>query len=87
MSDNGGLPIVARNAPFSGYKGTLWEGGIHVPLLVRWPGRIPPGMVSDALVAGMDLFPTIVTLAGVPPSGRALSRRSQPAAGPKRGVA
>ena len=64
MSDNGGLPTVARNAPFSGYKGTLWEGGIHVPLLVRWPGRIPPGTVSDALVAGMDLFPTIVTLAG-----------------------
>jgi arylsulfatase A-like enzyme len=64
MSDNGGLPIVARNAPFSGFKATLWDGGIHTPLIIRWPAMVPSGATSDALVAGMDVFPTIVELAG-----------------------
>ncbi len=64
MSDNGGLPIVARNAPFSGFKATLWDGGIHAPLIVRWPAKVPSGTTSDALVAGMDIFSTIVELAG-----------------------
>lgn len=65
MSDNGGLPTVARNDPFRGYKGTLWDGGIHAPLLVRGPG-IAAGTVSDALSAGFDLFPTLLAWAGVP---------------------
>jgi arylsulfatase A-like enzyme len=64
MSDNGGLPIVARNAPFSGFKATLWEGGIRPPLILRWPAIVPSEATSDALVAGMDVFPTIVELAG-----------------------
>lgn len=67
MSDNGGLPVVARNAPFSGHKRFLWEGGIRSPLLARWPGHFPEGRTIDALVAGMDLFPTILNLAGVDP--------------------
>jgi len=67
MSDNGGLPGVASNAPFRGYKGTLWEGGIRTPLFVKWPGRISAGVVSKQLVAGMDIFPTALEAAGMAP--------------------
>lgn len=66
MSDNGGLPIVARNAPYSGHKRFLWEGGIRAPLLARWPGHFPAGVTTGALAAGMDLFPTILDITGAP---------------------
>lgn len=49
-------------------KGTLYNRGLHVPLLVRWPGRIKPGSVNDTLVSGVDLAPTILNAAGVEPS-------------------
>ena len=64
MSDNGGLPVVASNAPFRGFKTTLWEGGIRTPLIARWPGRFPRGRVVDDMAAGMDLFPTALEIAG-----------------------
>jgi arylsulfatase A-like enzyme len=67
MSDNGGVQDVARNAPFRGGKGTLWEGGIRTPLFARWKGEIPPGTYSRQLVAGMDLFPTVLEIAGLSP--------------------
>ena len=51
--------------PFRGYKHSDWEGGRRVPLLVRWPGRIPAGQVCRALAGSMDLFPTVAALAGV----------------------
>ena len=71
MSDNGGRPVVASNAPFSGHKESLREGGIRTPLIVRWTNRVAAGTISDALVAGMDLFPTIVALSGASiPEGR-----------------
>ena len=50
-----------------GRKGELYEGGIRVPLIVRWPGRIAPGTVSDHLTALYDFFPTAAELAGVTP--------------------
>lgn len=73
-SDNGGLyrmytgagPVVTSNAPLRGEKGTLYEGGIREPLVVRWPGKIAPGAVSDAVVTTPDLYPTFLELAGVP---------------------
>jgi arylsulfatase A-like enzyme len=46
-------------------KGTLYRRGIHVPLLFRWPGRVAPGTVSDVLVSGVDLAPTILSAAGL----------------------
>ena len=46
-------------------KQFLYEGGIHIPLIVRWPGQIEPGTVSDAFVSTIDLCPTWMTLAGV----------------------
>jgi uncharacterized sulfatase len=64
MSDNGGLPVVARNDPFRGFKGTLWEGGIRTPLLARWTGRFPAGALTGEMAMSMDLFPTCAALAG-----------------------
>ena len=73
MSDNGGLPIVARNAPFSGFKTELWEGGIRSTLLARFPGRFPSGKTVDDPALSMDLFATALALAGAPaPQGRPL---------------
>jgi arylsulfatase A-like enzyme len=52
---------------FRGKKGNLYEGGLRVPFLVRWPGRIPAGAVSDHLCYFPDVLPTICELAGVTP--------------------
>ena len=71
MSDNGGLPVVARNAPFSGFKTELWEGGIRTSLLAWGPGRIEAGRTIDEPVIGMDLFPTAIEMASATiPEGR-----------------
>ncbi|MCP3443744.1 arylsulfatase [Bradyrhizobium sp. CCGUVB14] len=51
-------------APFRGEKGTTWEGGVRVPCMVRWPGQIPPGQVSNEVQAHEDLFLTLATAAG-----------------------
>ena len=66
-SDNGapgyiGIPEV--NAPFRGWKITLFEGGIRVPMFVKWPQRIAPGTVIDTPVAHIDLFPSLASAAG-----------------------
>lgn len=54
------------NAPLRDGKGRLYEGGVRVPLMVRWPGRIAAGSVSDAIVGCIDIYPTVLDLAGVP---------------------
>lgn len=68
LSDNGGegTPGWAStcNAPLRKWKGHLYEGGIRVPFIVRWPGKIRPG-VSATPVSSVDLFPTVLDLAGV----------------------
>ena len=53
------------NAPLREGKGRIYEGGTRVPLMVRWPGRIQPGSVSDAVVGPIDLYPTILDAAGL----------------------
>ncbi|MFI4848022.1 MAG: arylsulfatase [Gimesia chilikensis] len=50
--------------PWRGFKGSLYEGGIRVPLVVRWPGHIPEGDVTDHLSAFWDVMPTIAQLTG-----------------------
>jgi arylsulfatase len=50
--------------PFRGEKNTTWEGGFRVPMMVRWPGKIEPGQVSNEIVAHEDWMPTLVAAAG-----------------------
>ena len=64
MSDNGGHPEFCSNAPLRGSKWNLYEGGIRVPMIARWPGRIQAGSTNDSTVIGYDLLPTFVDVAG-----------------------
>ena len=52
--------------PFHGEKGTTWEGGFRVPLLVRWPGVIKPGAIYNDIISQEDWMPTLLAAAGVP---------------------
>jgi arylsulfatase A-like enzyme len=62
-SDNGG-EWLSRNAPFFHRKGTLWEGGIRVPLIARWPGQIASGTVSRQVAMTMDITASILAATG-----------------------
>ncbi|HET6983769.1 MAG TPA: arylsulfatase [Myxococcaceae bacterium] len=53
-------------APFRGEKGTTWEGGVRVPMLLRWPGKVKPGSVSNGIQNHEDLFATLAAAAGLP---------------------
>jgi len=64
FSDNGGHGKITSNAPLRGCKGMLYEGGIRVPLAVRWPGRVRPGSACDVPVIGIDFYPTLLAMAG-----------------------
>ena len=65
------------NAGLRGQKGTVYEGGIRVPFIARWPGRFPKGKVVNSLAAHIDVFPTILALADVPvPEGLQLDGKS-----------
>ena len=65
-SDNGGERF-SDNWPFSGMKQELLEGGIRIPAIVRWPGRIAPGAVSQQVMITMDWMPTLLAAAGTSP--------------------
>jgi arylsulfatase A-like enzyme len=78
-SDNGGVggyvaagvkatEGITNNAPLRGGKGMLYEGGVRVPWIARWPGRIKPGTTCDVPIIGVDLFPTLLDLAGAKPA-------------------
>ncbi|WP_051953034.1 arylsulfatase [Methylocapsa aurea] len=54
------------NTPFAGGKGTVLEGGLRVPMIVRWPGHVPAGKVENGIMSGLDWFPTFVAAAGDP---------------------
>jgi len=72
-SDNGGAGYVGLpelNAPYRGWKITLFEGGIRVPMFIKWPAKIAPGTIVDDPVAHIDVMPTLAAAADVhPPSG------------------
>jgi len=73
-SDNGAFrrpPPCGSNAPLAGWGGSTMEGGMRVPCVVRWPGKIPAGTTRDEMTTAMDLLPTFAKLAGTrPPSDR-----------------
>jgi arylsulfatase A-like enzyme len=66
-SDNGGAQEVARNLPLRGAKQELLEGGIRVPLILRWPGVLPAGRVFSSPVTAMDLTATVAAAGGAKP--------------------
>jgi arylsulfatase A-like enzyme len=76
-SDNGGVdwnfnpssphPTPTDNHPLRGGKGQVYEGGIRVPLIISWPGRIESGTVSREIVSSTDLYPTLLDAAGLSP--------------------
>ncbi len=82
-ADNGGLHVpegadtpATHNTPFRAGKGFVYEGGLRVPLIVRWPGKIPAGRIVTAPVVSMDWLPTFVALCSL----------DGPTAGPLDGV-
>lgn len=66
LSDNGGptRELTSSNAPLRGEKGTVYEGGIRVPFLIRWPGKIKAGNIYDNPVISLDIFSTCTNLVG-----------------------
>ena len=76
-SDNGGLHVpegphakITHNTPYRAGKGYVYEGGLRIPLIVRWPGHVAAGKTVDAPVVNTDWIPTLMELAGLPaPSG------------------
>jgi arylsulfatase A-like enzyme len=77
FSDNGGLSFTAgrtepatSNAPLREGKGSPYEGGTRVPLIIRWPGVVRPGVVCDVPVSSIDFYPTILDLSGTTPEPR-----------------
>jgi len=75
-SDNGAT-YGGDNGGLRGKKATSWDGGLRVPFIARWPGHIPAGIVNPNLSASVDLFPTILNVAGLSlPSGRVIDGKN-----------
>ena len=66
FSDNGGGG-AADNSPLRGAKGQMFEGGIRVPCIVRWPGKVPAGATSDEFLTSLEIFPTLCATTGAQP--------------------
>ncbi|MXY67096.1 MAG: sulfatase-like hydrolase/transferase [Acidobacteriia bacterium] len=68
LSDNGGARgTTANNGALRNFKHSVYEGGLRVPFLARWPERIPAGTVSDEPVISIDVFSTVLAAAGIEP--------------------
>jgi arylsulfatase A-like enzyme len=63
LSDNGGSGN-AGNAPLRGGKALIFEGGLRVPFIAWWPGRLPPGRVTDEFLSSLEILPTLAKVAG-----------------------
>jgi arylsulfatase A-like enzyme len=74
--------VGGSNGPWRGGLSTAYEGGLRTPAMIRWPNRVPAGVVSDEIVSALDWLPTIASLAGVPelvPSDRPIDGVDQAA--------
>ena len=69
-SDNGGESQVTSNSPLRGGKSSLYEGGIRVPLVVRWPGSVPAGETCSTPTSNVDFYPTFLEAAGIVPDAK-----------------
>lgn len=63
LSDNGGSGN-GGNQPLRGQKSTMWEGGLRVPFIAWWPGRLPAGRVTDEFLTSLEILPTLATVTG-----------------------
>ncbi len=76
LSDNGGHESFTSQLPLKGGKGMLYEGGIRVPFVISWPGKVKPGQITEYPVIGTDIFPTIIDFlgfkTGIKPDGMSL---------------
>ncbi|MCP4847700.1 MAG: sulfatase-like hydrolase/transferase, partial [Verrucomicrobiaceae bacterium] len=63
LSDNGGGG-GANNSPLRGKKGQMWEGGLRVPCIIRWPAVLPAGKTCDEFLTSLEIFPTIAAVTG-----------------------
>ncbi len=64
FSDNGG-GTGSDNSPLSGGKATMWEGGLRVPCIMKWPGRIKDKQVINNFISSLEIFPTLLSVAGL----------------------
>jgi arylsulfatase A-like enzyme len=76
VSDNGGLETLQDQDPLRGGKAMLFEGGIKVPMAVRWPGVVQPGTVSRVPVITHDFFPTLMEAVGIGYASRSIDGES-----------
>jgi arylsulfatase len=81
-TDNGAeqrRPWRGSAGPWSGFYNTVMEGGVRTPCIIRWPGRIPAGRVSNEIVHSIDFFPTLAAAAGadIVPKDRAIDGVNQ----------
>jgi arylsulfatase B len=69
LSDNGGptRELTSSNRPLRGEKGQLLDGGIRVPFLLQWKGRVPAGVEDSRMISSLELFPTVVAASGGKP--------------------
>jgi arylsulfatase A-like enzyme len=65
ISDNGGHPVYTRNSPLRGGKSMLYEGGVRVPMIVRWPGKTQATAMCDVTSDIADIYPTLMEIADV----------------------
>ena len=64
FNDNGGSGYANANLPLRGVKASYWDGGVKVPFVAKWPGKIKPGQIVNEPVMVVDLYPTLINIAG-----------------------
>ncbi|MGJ8656602.1 MAG: sulfatase-like hydrolase/transferase [Akkermansiaceae bacterium] len=67
LSDNGGMKATSDNRPLRGTKGNTYEGGLRVPMIVKWPGKTSQGVVLEDMVTSLDIGATSIAMAGGDP--------------------